>query len=166
MNPHNPAPRFAFIQASWHADIVDQCREGFTAEIGSRTGNRAVIDVFKVPGAFEIPLMAKRLSGLGIYDAIVASAFVVNGGIYRHEFVASTVVSALMDTQLDTGTPILSAVLTPHNFHETEEHRAFFRGHFVVKGKEVADACLRVVELAADVASLAGRIRTVSPAAG
>jgi 6,7-dimethyl-8-ribityllumazine synthase len=162
---HNPAPRFAFIQAGWHADIVEQCRKGFTEEIARATENRAAVDVFKVPGAFEIPLTAKRLSRLGVYDAIVGSAFVVNGGIYRHEFVASTVVSALMDVQLETDTPILSAVLTPHNFHETEEHREFFRRHFVVKGKEAAEACVGVIKLTANIASLASQLRTAAPAA-
>jgi 6,7-dimethyl-8-ribityllumazine synthase len=162
---HNPAPRFAFIQAGWHADIVEQCRKGFTEEIARATENRAAVDVFKVPGAFEIPLTAKRLSRLGVYDAIVGSAFVVNGGIYRHEFVASSVVSALMDVQLETDTPILSAVLTPHNFHETEEHREFFRRHFVVKGKEAAEACVGVIKLTANIATLASQLRTAAPAA-
>jgi 6,7-dimethyl-8-ribityllumazine synthase len=143
---HNEAPRFAFIQAGWHADIVEQCRKGFTEEIARATGNRAVVDIFTVPGAFEIPLTAKRLSRLRIYDAIVGSAFVVNGGIYRHEFVASTVV-------------------TPHNFHETEEHREFFRRHFVIKGREAAEACLGVINLTANIASLAGQLRTAAPAA-
>jgi 6,7-dimethyl-8-ribityllumazine synthase len=162
---HNPTPRFAFIQAGWHADIVEQCRKGFTEEIARATDNRAVVDVFKVPGAFEIPLTAKRLARLRIYDAIVGSALVVNGGIYRHEFVASTVVSALMDVQLETDTPVLSAVLTPHNFHETEEHREFFRRHFVVKGREAAEACLGVINLTASITSLAGQLRTAAPAA-
>jgi 6,7-dimethyl-8-ribityllumazine synthase len=162
---HNLAPRFAFIQTRWHADIVEQCRKGFTEEIARATDNQAVVDVFKVPGAFEIPLTAKRLSRLGVYDAIVGSAFVVNGGIYRHEFVASTVVSALMDVQLETDTPILSAVLTPHNFHETDEHREFFRRHFVIKGKEAAEACVGVIKLTATIGSLASQLRTAAPAA-
>lgn len=166
MNPYNPAPRVAFIQAGWHAEIVDQCRRGFTEEMTRRTEGRAVIDVFEVPGAFEIPLTAKRLSRPGIYDAIVGAAFVVNGGIYRHDFVASTVVSALMDVQLETDTPVLSAVLTPHNFHGTEEHREFFRSHFVVKGREAAEACLSVINLAANIASLGNPFKTASPAAG
>ncbi|MNG32661.1 6,7-dimethyl-8-ribityllumazine synthase 2 [compost metagenome] len=50
-----------------------------------------------------------------------------------------------MRVQLDTGVPVFSAVLTPHHFHEHEEHRRFFADHFAVKGKEVAQACVRTL---------------------
>src|SRR5271165_6884950 len=77
--------------------------------------------------------------------AIVAAGFVVNGGIYRHEFVAEAVISALMRVQLDTKVPVISAVLTPQNFHEHDEHKKFFYDHFVVKGAEAAVACAATV---------------------
>jgi 6,7-dimethyl-8-ribityllumazine synthase len=65
---------------------------------------------------------------------------VVDGGIYRHEFVAAAVIDGLMRVQLDTETPVFSAVLTPRIFHEHEEHRRFFREHAAVKGRELAVA--------------------------
>ena len=131
--------RIAFVQSCWHRDIVDQCRDAFLAAM-ERAGHP--VDLFEVPGAFEIPLQAKLLARSGRYAAIVAAGFVVDGGIYRHEFVADAVISGLMRVQLDTEVPVLSAVLTPKHFHEHEEHRRFFREHFVVKGEEVAAACL------------------------
>ena len=66
---------------------------------------------------------------------------VVDGGIYRHEFVADTVIKALMDVQLRTEAPVFSAVLTPQQFHESAAHFDFFRKHFATKGIEVAEAC-------------------------
>ena len=102
----------------------------------------SAIDLHETPGVFEIPLRAKILAETGRYAAIVASGFVVDGGIYRHEFVSTAVIDGLMRVGLDTGVPVLSAVLTPIRFHEHDEHRTFFREHFVVKGREVADACL------------------------
>ncbi len=127
--------RYAFIKANWHADIVDRALEGFRAAIGD-----AEIDVYDVPGAFEIPLLARDLGRSGRYDAIIGAAFVVDGGIYRHDFVASTVVEGLMRAQMDADVPVLSVVLTPHNYQETEVHTAFFRDHFVLKGREAAMA--------------------------
>ena len=50
-----------------------------------------------------------------------------------------------MQAYFDEDVPILSTVLIPHHFHETEEHRKFFRDHFKVKGREVAEACMSVV---------------------
>ncbi|VXB42820.1 6,7-dimethyl-8-ribityllumazine synthase 2 [Burkholderia sp. 8Y] len=134
-------PRIAFIQACWHRDIVDQCKTSFVEAIEKLGYARDDIDLFEVAGAFEIPLHAKRLAQSGRYAGIVAAGLVVDGGIYRHEFVAQAVINGLMQVQLETGTPVFSAVLTPHHFHHGEEHVSFFRKHFLVKGREAAHAC-------------------------
>lgn len=143
--PQQPSARFCFIQASWHADIVNQGRDAFLAEMASQGVAPENMDLVEVPGAFEIPLHAQQLARSGRYAAIVACGLVVDGGIYRHEFVADAVISGLMRVQLDTGVPVFSAVLTPHHFHEHEQHRRYFSEHFRVKGQEVAQACLRTV---------------------
>ncbi len=142
---NSAAVRIAFVQARWHADIVDQCRISFVDEIERLTKGSAKVEVFNVPGAFEIPLQARTLAKTGRYSAIVGSAFVVDGGIYRHEFVAEVVIAGLMQAQLDADLPVLSAVLTPHHFQDSEEHRRFFLAHFKVKGREAAEACLSVL---------------------
>ena len=133
--------RIAFVQACWHKDIVDRARDSFIVEIGGHGVAADQIDVFEVPGSLEIPLQAKLLAKTGRYAVIVAAGLIVDGGIYRHDFVASTVLDAMMQIQLDTEVPILSVVLTPHHFHESGEHARFFHDHFVVKGKEAAEAC-------------------------
>ena len=110
------------------------------------------------------------LARTGRYDAIVACGFVVDGGIYRHEFVAQAVINGLMRVQLDTDVPVFSVVLTPQHFHEHEQHRQFFLDHFIEKGAEAARACLgtlaslrRVRDIAAQEA---GRVlrRAATPA--
>ncbi len=137
--------RVALIQASWHKDLVDQITAGFIAEAEELGVPASGIDVIEVAGAFEIPLHAKRLAATGGYDAIVAAGLVVDGGIYRHEFVAEAVISGLMQVQLETEVPVISVVLTPHEFHEHEPHRAFFFDHLLTKGTEAAQACLHTV---------------------
>lgn len=141
----SPQLRFAFLQARWHSDIVDQGRRGFLAEMERLGVKPDAVDVFDVPGAFEIPLRAKLMARTGRYAAIIACGFVVDGGIYRHDFVASAVIQGLMSVQLETEIPMISVVLTPQHFHEHEEHRRFFTDHFLVKGKEAANACLNAV---------------------
>ena len=132
-------PRYAFIKANWHADIVDRALDGFADLIPM-----SQIDVFDVPGAFEMPLVARDLAHSGRYAAVVAAAFVVDGGIYRHDFVAAAVVDGLMRVGLDTGVPVLSVSLTPHHYQETDHHNAIYRAHFVEKGKEAARAALMI----------------------
>jgi 6,7-dimethyl-8-ribityllumazine synthase len=146
MESATTTPRLAFVQACWHKEIVDQGREAFVAEIGRHGMSAEQIDFYAVPGSLEIPLQAKLLAQTGRYATIVAAGFVVNGGIYRHEFVAQTVIDALMRVQLETEVPILSLVLTPQNFHEHEAHQQFFHEHFKIKGTEVAAACVQTLE--------------------
>ena len=131
--------RVAFVQSSWHREVVEECRLAFLEEIAARHVTN--VDLFEVPGSFEIPLHAQILAKTRRYTAIVAAGLVVDGGIYRHEFVADTVIKALMDVQLRTEVPIFSAVLTPQQFHESAVHVDFFRRHFAIKGVEVAEAC-------------------------
>ena len=142
--PHNTKVKIALIQASWHFQIVDKARLGLLDELTQNGWPAGAVEIFQVPGAFDIPLLAKRLAQTGSYQAIVASGFVVDGGIYRHDFVASTVIDALMQVQLETGVPVISAVLTPHQFQETAQHIAFFEDHFVTKGKEAAQAVMMI----------------------
>jgi 6,7-dimethyl-8-ribityllumazine synthase len=138
--------RFAFVQSCWHRDIVDRGRSAFVEEMARLGVPSARIDTVEVPGAFEIPLHARLLARTGRYAAVIACGFVVDGGIYRHEFVADAVISGLMKVQLETGIPVISAVLTPQRFHEHDEHRTFFRDHFLVKGREAAQACVSTVK--------------------
>jgi 6,7-dimethyl-8-ribityllumazine synthase len=147
--------RIAFVHAAWHQDIVEQSRKGFAAQWRALGFDARAIDSFAVPGAFEIPLHAQLLAKTSRYAAIVAAGFVVDGGIYRHEFVADAVTRALMQVQLETEVPVISVVLTPHRFHAHEDHERFFHDHFRTKGREAALAC------AATIASLQ-RLRDAS----
>ena len=128
--------RVAFVQSSWHRAVVEECRIAFLAEIEQRGIERARVDLFEVPGSFEIPLHAQLLAKTRRYTAIVAAGLVVDD-----EYIAETVIRALMDVQLRTEVPVFSAVLTPQQFHETAAHFDFFRKHFATKGIEVAEAC-------------------------
>ncbi|MFC7504249.1 6,7-dimethyl-8-ribityllumazine synthase [Nocardioides sp. CPCC 206347] len=138
------APRIAIIAARWHADIVDVAVTTATEELRSRGYE---VDVVHVPGAFEIPLQVRRLAQSGRYAGVAAAALVVDGGIYRHDFVAPAVVDGLMRVQLETDVPVFSAVLTPHHFHEHDDHANYFRAHFETKGRELASAVDATVRL-------------------
>jgi 6,7-dimethyl-8-ribityllumazine synthase len=131
--------RYAFVKAGWHADIVDRALEGFQQLVPAEQ-----IDVFDVPGAFEMPLLSRDLAASGRYGAVIAAALVVDGGIYRHDFVAQAVVDGLMRAGMDTGVPVLSVSLTPHHYQETEHHQQIYRAHFVEKGREAARAALMI----------------------
>ena len=139
--------KIALIQADWHNEIVRQCRESFLSALDEEFK----VDVVTVPGSLEIPLQAKLKAKTGEYAAVCCVGFVTDGGIYRHEFVAHAVLQGIMRAQLDTEVPILSAILTPQeSFAEDGSNRDqydFFMKHMVVKGKELAAACMKIVEV-------------------
>ena len=91
-----------------------------------------------------MPLLARDLANTGRYAAVTAAALVVDGGIYRHDFVAGAVVDGLMRAGMDSGVPVLSVSLTPHHFQDTDHHNAIYAAHFVDKGREAAQAALMI----------------------
>jgi 6,7-dimethyl-8-ribityllumazine synthase len=141
--------RYAFIKAAWHADIVDRALDGFLELIPS-----AQVDVFDVPGAFEMPLLARDLAQTGNYAAVAAAALVVDGGIYRHDFVAAAVVDGLLRAGMDSGVPVLSVSLTPHHFQETAHHKAIYAAHFIEKGREAARAAIMIGQTRARISAM------------
>ncbi|MCC7069336.1 MAG: 6,7-dimethyl-8-ribityllumazine synthase [Burkholderiales bacterium] len=138
--------RIAVVNAAWHGDIVMAASAALRAELAQHGVPDSHIVDYEVPGAFEIPLRARQIIAATKPDAVVACALVVDGGIYRHEFVASAVIDGLMRVQLDTGVPVFSAVLTPQQFHEHSTHQQFFLQHMQHKGREVAKACLSTLK--------------------
>ena len=145
-------PKIAYVQAAWHTDITDHCKSAFVAALREKGYDASGIQFFQTPGSLEIPLMAKKLAKTGRYAAICASGLVVDGGIYRHDFVAQAVLQGIVQTSLETDVPVLSAVLTPHHFHEHAVHEEFFKQHMLTKGKELAEACVAIIGQLAKVA--------------
>ena len=136
----------AYIQASWHSDIVEQCYIGLSQQLKIMEFDVNLIDRYTVAGSLEIPLQAKKLANANKYSLIIAAGLIVDGGIYRHDFVANAVLQGMMDVQLQCDIPILSVVLTPHSFHEHQTHQTFFKEHLFLKGKEAATACIQTLE--------------------
>src|SRR6202140_118783 len=122
--------RVAFVQSAWHREVVEVCRLSFLAEIEARHIARAQIDVFEVPGSFEIPLHVQLLAKTRRYTAIIAAGLVI-----ADEYIAETVIRALMEVQLRTEIPVFSAVVTPRQFRETTD-ADFMRRRFASKGIE------------------------------
>jgi len=143
--------RIAILRSSWHSDLVDICVNSCRKELGVLGVDKKTIDVITAPGALEFPLLAQKLAQTGKYQGIVACALVVDGGIYRHEFVAKTVIEGLVRVGLDTGVPVFSASLTPHHFHEHEVHHEFFSKHLAKKGAEAAHACVNFTKTLATI---------------
>jgi len=142
--------KIALISASWHLDLVNVAKSSCLEQLRVRgVDTQNDIDDFNVPGSLEIPLFAAKLAETGKYAGLIAFGLIVDGGIYRHEFVAGAVINGLVRVQLDTGVPVFSCVLTPQSFHEHSDHLRFFREHLTGKGREAADTAVTFIQLLA-----------------
>ena len=139
--------RIALVAATWHGELVEIAVRACRNVLAEGGVSEDDLEEFRVPGSFELPLLVRRLAASARYDAVVAFGLVVDGGIYRHEFVANAVIDGLMRVMLDTDVSVFSSVLTPQQFHEHDTHAEFFGRHLEQKGGEVAQAVLRAMEI-------------------
>ena len=145
--------KIAVLSASWHTNIVESAEVSFLNGMKKRGFSADQIDIIKVPGALEIPLAGKLALENG-YDIAVGIAFVVDGQIYRHEFVGHTVVQSILDVSLETNKPFLSVVLTPQSYNENSEvYEKMYVDHMVEKGEEAAGACERMLTVLPEILS-------------
>lgn len=136
--------QIALIQSCWHKDIVDQFKISFAERIDSLLPAGVVLDVIEAPGVVEIPLLAKLIAKQQKVDAIVVAGLIVDHGVYRHEFVAQSVMDSLMGVQMASETPIIYGILTAQDFM-SEGRDGFFYEHFKIKGDEAANACAKTL---------------------
>ena len=142
--------KIAVICAGWSQPIVQSGRDGFIECLTEKGFNPEHINIFNVPGSLEIPLAGKKLLQRG-YDCAVGIGLIVDGGIYRHEFVAQTVVDGIVNVSLELGKPFLSVAISPQNFREgNADDEKWFTDHFAIKGREAAEAAEQMLDFIAD----------------
>ena len=107
--------RFAFVKANWHADIVGNALKGFIEIIPTQQ-----VDVFDMPGAFELPLAAMALAKTRRYACIVALGAIVRGETPHFDYVAAECASGLQLAGIETGVPVAFGVLTVDNVEQAE----------------------------------------------
>ena len=136
LRPAGPA-RFVIIASRWNARITD------VLVAGNGIGEDA-IDVVRVPGAWEIPLVAARLAAAGKHAAIITLGCVIRGDTRHYEHVADRCAEGLMRVQLDFGLPVLNGVLAVERVEDAEARAGGSHGN---KGEEAALAALEMVNL-------------------
>jgi 6,7-dimethyl-8-ribityllumazine synthase len=136
--------RFAIVASRWNPRIVDALVAGARATLAEHGVAEAALDVVRVPGAWEIPVVAAQLAAGGKHAAILALGCVVRGDTRHYEHVADGCAQGLMRAALDHRVPVLNGVLAVE-MHADAEARA--GGKHGNKGSEVALAALELVNL-------------------
>jgi 6,7-dimethyl-8-ribityllumazine synthase len=110
--------RVAIVAARFNAFIVDRLLDGAVEALQRYGALESAITVVRVPGAFELPVVAQKLAASGKYDAVVALGTVIRGDTAHFDYVAGECASGLTQASLATGIPIAFGVLTTDNVEQ------------------------------------------------
>jgi 6,7-dimethyl-8-ribityllumazine synthase len=136
--------RFAIIVSRFNDFIGSKLVEGAMDALVRHGADEEQISLVKVPGAFEIPIAAKRLADTGNYDAIVCLGAVIRGATSHFDYVAAEVSKGIAVIALETGIPITFGVLTTENLEQAIERAGSKSGN---KGWDAALAAMEMVGL-------------------
>ncbi len=136
--------RFAIVVARFNSFLSEKLLEGALDSLERSGAANDDIDVVRVPGAFEIPLIAKKLAEARKYDAVIVLGVVIRGATPHFDVVVSEVSKGTAQVSLATGVPVLFGVLTTENIEQAIERSGTKAGN---KGAEVAVAAIEMANL-------------------
>lgn len=136
--------RFGIVVGRWNSFVVEHLLEGAIDTLKRHGAKAEELEIIRVPGAFEIPLIAKKLAETGKYDAIVALGAVIRGGTPHFEFVAGECTKGLSSVSLEFGIPVAFGVLTVDTIEQAIERAGTKAGN---KGEEATLAIIEMVNL-------------------
>jgi len=136
--------RFAFVASRFNEFIVERLVGGATDCILRHGGSEAQIDLVRVPGAFELPLVAQKMARSGQYAGVIILGAVIRGGTPHFDMIAGEVTKGAAQVALDTGVPISFGVLTTDSVDQAIDRAGTKMGN---KGWEAAMSLLETVDL-------------------
>ncbi len=136
--------RFALVAARWNDFIVDRLVGGATDCILRHGGTESQIDLVKVPGSFELPLVAKQVAQSGRYAGVCVLGCVIRGGTPHFDMIASEVTKGVAAVAMETGVPTVFGVLTTDTVDQAIDRAGTKMGN---KGWEAASALIELVDL-------------------
>ncbi len=134
--------KFGLIVSRFNSFISERLLEGAMDTLLRHGAEEDHIAVVRVPGSFEIPLIARKMAESGGYDALIALSAVIRGDTPHFDFVASEASKGIAQTSLETGVPIAFGILTTNTIEQAVERAGTKAGN---KG---SDAALSAIEMA------------------
>jgi 6,7-dimethyl-8-ribityllumazine synthase len=136
--------RFAIVASRWNDFISARLVEGALDAFERLGTDENSVEVYKVPGAFEIPLLALKLAGSGKFHAVICVGTIIRGQTPHFEYIASEVARGIAEAGLQTGIPVVFGVITADNFDQAIERAGVKLGN---KGFEAATTAVELVNL-------------------
>ena len=136
--------RIAIVVARFHEAVTAKLLDGARSGLRARGVDGDAIDVAWVPGAFEVPLIAKRFAASGAYDAVICLGAVIRGETAHFDLVSTEAARGVASVALETGTPVIFEVLATDSLEQAEARAGGEHGN---KGWDAAEAALEMADL-------------------
>ena len=135
---------FAIVVGRWNSFVVESLLEGAIDCLKRHGSSEENITIVRAPGAFEIPLVTKKVAASGKYDAIITLGAVIRGGTPHFEYVSGECVKGMAQVSLDSEIPVAFGVLTVDTIEQAIERSGCKAGN---KGEEAALSAIEMVNL-------------------
>ncbi len=139
--------RFAIIESRWNDFLTSRLTDGAIDALERLGADAGAIEVFKVPGSFELPLAAQKVAEMGKFDAIICIGAVIRGETAHFEYVSGEAVKGIAQVGLKFGVPVLFGILTTETLEQAINRAGAKAGN---KGFEAAMAAVELVNLYKD----------------
>jgi 6,7-dimethyl-8-ribityllumazine synthase len=146
--------RFAIVVSRWNSLFTDRLLSGAEEALLQNGATKEDIEVFKVPGAFELPLACLKAAESGRYDAVIALGVVIRGDTPHFDYVAGQSANGIMQAGLQSGIPVMFGVITTDNEQQTIERCGKGSAN---KGYEAAISAIEIANLFREMAQDQGR---------
>jgi 6,7-dimethyl-8-ribityllumazine synthase len=142
--------RFALVASRWNDFLTSRLVEGALDALERLGAEEKAVALFKVPGSFEIPLLARKLAASGKYDAVICLGTVIRGQTPHFEYIAGEVTKGIAQAGMETGVPVLYGIVTADTLEQAIDRAGVKAGN---KGFEAAMSAVELVNLYKSVAS-------------
>ena len=136
--------RFAIVGSRWNDTLVTRLIDGALEALKESSADTDGVQIFRVPGSFEIPLCAFKAAETGRYDAIICLGVIIRGETPHFDFVAAETARGINEAGLRTGVPVMFGVITANNIDQANARAGAGNNN---KGYEAAMAAVEVVNL-------------------
>ena len=136
--------RFAIVASRWNDSLVSRLIEGALDALTELSVDENAVEVFRVPGSFEIPLCALKAADSEKFDAVICLGVIIRGQTPHFEYIAAEVARGIGEAGLQTGVPLLFGVITAENVDQAIDRAGVKLGN---KGFEAATAAVELVNL-------------------
>jgi 6,7-dimethyl-8-ribityllumazine synthase len=136
--------RFAIIASRWNDFLTSRLVEGALDALERLGADEKAVELFKVPGSFEIPLLARKVAATGKWDAVVCVGTIIRGQTPHFEYIASEVTKGIAQAGMETDVPVVYGIVTADTLEQAIDRAGVKAGN---KGFEAAMSAVELVNL-------------------